>query len=208
MTGNGSPRNWSTRAAAAEAAGDRQALAAWPLFSLAQRLGLCARELREMGAVGAAALHACAVSLSADERGRVWLLAYEHHYRQQILAALIANHGRAPVLAGKAQAQFVLCMDDREEGTRRHLEEVNPAFETFGAAGFFGVPMLWQGLDDEVPTALCPIVVRPENAVREAAPAAAAVAVDSGISGVGRRAWSGANACTRVAGAAGCRRRC
>ena len=183
--GEGKRDDWQRLAAqlvdarrAAEAAGDRQALAAWPLFSLAQRLGLCARELREMGAVGAAALHACAVSLSADERGRVWLLAYEHHYRQQILAALIANHGRAPVLAGRAQAQFVLCMDDREEGTRRHLEEVNPAFETFGAAGFFGVPMLWQGLDDEVPTALCPIVVRPENAVREAAPAAAAVAVE------------------------------
>jgi formate hydrogenlyase subunit 3/multisubunit Na+/H+ antiporter MnhD subunit len=67
-------------------------------------------------------------------------------------------------------------MDDREEGTRRHLEEVNPAFETFGAAGFFGLPMLWQGLDDEAPTALCPIVVRPENALREEIPSGAEAA--------------------------------
>ncbi len=65
-------------------------------------------------------------------------------------------------------------MDDREEGTRRHLEEVNPAYETFGAAGFFGLPMRWQGLGDEAPTALCPIVVRPTNAICEVAPPNAA----------------------------------
>ncbi len=155
---------------------DAVAGAAWPLFVLAQRLGLVARELREIGAVGAQAVLACADSLSSTQRGEVWLLAYERHYRQQILAALHANHGRARALAGRAEAQFVLCMDDREEGTRRHLEEVNPACETFGAAGFFGVPMLWQGLDDDAPTALCPIVVRPTNAVREAVPAGAEAA--------------------------------
>jgi uncharacterized protein YbcC (UPF0753/DUF2309 family) len=155
---------------------DATALAAWPLFILAQRLGLSGRELRDLGALAADALLCCADSLRSEQRGQVWLLAYEHHYRQQILAALAANHGRAHALPGKPEAQFVLCMDDREEGTRRHLEEVNPAFETFGAAGFFGLPMLWQGLDDEAPTALCPIVVRPENALREEIPSGAEAA--------------------------------
>ncbi|MBO3704133.1 MAG: DUF2309 domain-containing protein [Candidatus Accumulibacter sp.] len=149
---------------------ERTALAAWPLFVLAQGLGLGGRQLRDIAAPGAQALLDCAASLSRDQRGEVWLLAYERHYRQQVLAALAANHGRAAALAGRAEAQFVFCMDDREEGSRRHLEEVNPAFETFGAAGFFGVPMLWQGLDDEAPTALCPIVVRPTNAIREEVP--------------------------------------
>ncbi len=155
---------------------DAQALAAWPLFVLAQRLGLGGDDLRAIGTNGVAALLACAASLTAEQRGLVWLLAYEHHYRQQILAALSANHGRAPALSGKAMAQLVFCMDDREEGSRRHLEEVNPAYETFGAAGFFGVPMLWQGLDDEAPSALCPVVVRPENAVYEAVPPASEAA--------------------------------
>jgi uncharacterized protein YbcC (UPF0753/DUF2309 family) len=160
---------------------ERAELAAWPLF--------------------------CAASLSRDQRGQVWLLAYEHHYRQQIFAALAANHGRAAALAGKAEAQFVFCMDDREEGSRRHLEEVNPAFETFGAAGFFGVPMLWQGLDDEAPSALCPIVVRPTNAIREEVPSGAR-RHSKRISGAGSCASPGASACIRAAGAAGCRQRC
>ncbi|MBL8397294.1 MAG: DUF2309 domain-containing protein [Candidatus Accumulibacter sp.] len=151
--------------------GERRALVAWPLFVLACRLGLCGRQLRAIGDDGVQALWQCATSLSDGQRGMLWLLAYEHHFRQQIFVALTANHRRAQPLAGRAVAQLVLCMDDREEGTRRHLEEVNPAYETFGAAGFFGVPILWHGLDDELPTALCPIVVRPANAVIETVPA-------------------------------------
>ncbi len=143
-------------------------LAAWPLFLTAQRLGWRGSDLREVGAGDVESLLACSASLGDDERGLIWLLAYEHHYREQILAALASNHGRSSAHTITVQAQFVLCMDDREEGTRRHLEEVNPQFETFGAAGFFGVPVYWQGLDDEQPTALCPIVVRPANLVCEA----------------------------------------
>ena len=177
-------RSWTQLAAAlatpstggSEEEEERAASAAWPLFVLAQRLGLAASELREMGSAGAQALLACASSLRDAERGQAWLLAYEHHYRQQILTALAANRGRSPERVPQATAQFVFCMDDREEGTRRHLEEVNPAYETFGAAGFFGVPMLWQGLGDERPTALCPIVVRPTNAVHESVPATAQMA--------------------------------
>ncbi|MCM8612937.1 DUF2309 domain-containing protein [Accumulibacter sp.] len=178
VAGNG--RSWTQLALAAAtagaSAGEDNAGMAWPLFVLAQHLGLDAGELRELGSAGTQALLACATSLSDEERGLAWLLAYEHHYRQRILAALAANRGRSPARVPRAAAQLVFCMDDREEGTRRHLEEVEPAYETFGAAGFFGVPMLWQGIDDETPTALCPVVVRPTNAVRETVPATARAA--------------------------------
>ena len=60
-----------------------------------------------------------------------------------------------------------MCMDDREEGTRRHLEEIAPTIATYGAAGFFGVPIYWQGLDDTEMSALCPVVVQPTQLVRE-----------------------------------------
>ncbi len=140
----------------------------WPLFVLAQCLGIDAGRLRAAGVAGASALLA-ATRLDADTRGYVWLLAYEIHYREQVFAALAANHARRSATAATARpvGQLVFCMDDREEGTRRHLEEVNPALDTYGAAGFFGVPMYWRGLDDEAPTALCPVVVTPQNEVRE-----------------------------------------
>ena len=130
-------------------------------------------EVASLGADDAAELLAIASSLDPLQRSQVWLLAYERHYREQIFGALSANHGRhAPPAA--VTAQVIVCMDDREEGTRRHLEEIAPAIATYGAAGFFGVAMYWQGLDDAARMALCPVVVRPEHLVREAACDAAA----------------------------------
>ena len=138
------------------------------LQALASALGLQAGDLDLLGPADAAALLACAASLGDLERGEIWLLAYEGHYREQIFSALAANRARRKQPA-RPDAQVVFCMDDREEGTRRHLEEVAPAVATFGAAGFFGVAMYWQGIDDAAWSALCPIVVQPEHLVTEVA---------------------------------------
>lgn len=142
---------------------------AWPLYLLAQHLGVSAAELRAAGRDGAQRLLDCLARLDTDTRGVLWLGAYEHHYQHQIFAALAANHGRGewPESAGRARAQLVFCMDDREEGLRRHLEEIAPDVQTFGTAGFFGVAMNWRGLDDSKASALCPVVVTPAHAVEE-----------------------------------------
>lgn len=108
----------------------------------------------------------CVRELSSAQRGHLWLLAYERHYREQLFAALQANR-RQPLAAYAWQAQVVMCMDDREEGTRRHLEAVAPDIQTFGAAGFFGLPIFWRGLDDPQPSALCPVVVTPRHLIEE-----------------------------------------
>ena len=143
------------------------------LDELLRSLGFTEGEVVSLGGDDAAELLAVASSLDPRQRSQVWLLAYERHYREQIFGALSANHGRhAPPAA--VTAQVIVCMDDREEGTRRHLEEIAPAIATYGAAGFFGVAMYWQGLDDAARMALCPVVVRPEHLVREAACDAAA----------------------------------
>ena len=136
------------------------------LPALAGLLGLDVADLERFPPDEAQAIVDCAASLGPLARGEIWLLAYERHYREQILSALAANHPRRKPVARPA-AQVVMCMDDREEGTRRHLEEIAPGVETFGAAGFFGVAMAWQGIDDAARTALCPVVVQPVHAVRE-----------------------------------------
>jgi len=163
---------WAWRwSPAAERLGRDLLQRAWPLFRLAQHLGLTGAALRALNDERIAAAFACLDRLDEDSAGYLWLRAYERHYRDRIFTALLANEGRGPWL-GRTQrpsAQLVFCMDDREEGLRRHLEEVDPRVETLGAAAHFGVPHWWQGLDDAVPTALCPVVMVPAHAVRERA---------------------------------------
>lgn len=139
---------------------------AWQMAGLCRQLGLQPADLESLNRDDLAALQACAASLKPLPRGHIWLLAYERHYREQLFSALTANHSRQATPAAPS-AQVVMCMDDREEGTRRHLEEIAPDIATYGAAGFFGVPIYWQGLDDASKTALCPVVVQPTHLIRE-----------------------------------------
>lgn len=102
-------------------------------------------------------------------RRRALHLAYERRHRVVVLDGLLA-HARVSVTPPpKPELQVVLCMDDREESLRRHIEESCPTAETFGYAGFFGVPMSYKGLDDVRPRPLCPVVVRPRHLVVERA---------------------------------------
>jgi hypothetical protein len=145
---------------------------AWPLFRLAQHLGLTAGALRRLGTAGAEQLLDCLPRLDPGRRGQLWLEAYERHYREQVLATVAANHGRGRWASREEtpSAQVMLCMDDREEGIRRHLEELAPEVETLGAAAHFNVPHNWRGLDDLEVSALAPVIpapVIPAHEVRE-----------------------------------------
>ena len=140
---------------------------AWRLFRLAQHLGLSGGELRALTLEELETLLVALDELSLSLRGALWQCAYEHHYRDKLINALANNHGRWADSEQRPQAQIVFCIDDREEGIRRHLEELNPHIETLGAAGFFGVAMNWRGLDDREVTPLCPVVVTPAHEVRE-----------------------------------------
>ena len=140
---------------------------AWRLFRLAQHLGISGGELRALPPADLERLLEPLDALPDTARGALWQCAREHHYRDALINALADNHGRRGRRDGRPQAQVVFCIDDREEGIRRHLEELNPQIETLGAAGFFGVAMNWRGLDDREATPLCPVVVTPAHEIRE-----------------------------------------
>ncbi len=146
--------------------------AAWPLFQLAQQLGLCGTDLRQLSAQQITTILACRERLDKDRAGYLWLQAYEKNYRDKILNALAQNRNRGtwPNRRQRPLAQLVFCMDDREEGIRRHLEELLPQVETLGAAAHFNVPHNWRGLDDPGVTPLAPVIpapVIPAHEVRE-----------------------------------------
>ncbi|MCU7923854.1 MAG: DUF2309 domain-containing protein [Candidatus Thiodiazotropha sp. (ex Dulcina madagascariensis)] len=145
---------------------------AWPLFQITQQLGWCGTELRTLSYEQVQAVFECIERLNEDRMGYLWLCAYEKHYRDEILTALAQNRGRGAWTNRDTQpaAQLVFCMDDREEGLRRHLEEIFPEVETLGTAAHFNVPHNWRGLDDRGVTPLAPVVpapVIPAHEVRE-----------------------------------------
>jgi hypothetical protein len=98
--------------------------------------------------------------------GPMWLAAAEAHYMQRLLAGL----DLAPSAPREKRpfAQVLFCIDVRSERIRRHLEKVGD-YQTYGIAGFFGVPVGFIGLDKGSETQLCPVVVSPKNLVLELA---------------------------------------
>jgi len=145
----------------------------WRLLKLCQALQLTADDIAARDRQHLLDWLACVDELAIDTQQHLWLCAYERHYRQDLLQALAANRGRGrwATRETRPQAQVFFCMDEREESFRRHLEEVNPAIETLGAAGFFGVAMQYRALDAEHDTPLCPVVVKPAHRVEEVAAA-------------------------------------
>jgi uncharacterized protein YbcC (UPF0753/DUF2309 family) len=108
-------------------------------------------------------------AFDSNERRRLLHLAYERRHRIGVLDGIVGHCRQRPPSAKTARFQAVFCIDDREESLRRHLEEIRPDVQTFGYAGFFGVTMAYQGIEDIRPRPLCPVAVRPTHYVTERA---------------------------------------
>ncbi|QDV19242.1 hypothetical protein Pan153_39070 [Gimesia panareensis] len=112
---------------------------------------------------------------SSLERRRVFHLAYERKYRNDVLNAVTSHTNRYREQQAQANYrkpippsyQVVCCIDEREESFRRHLEEIAPDCQTFGIAGFFGVAMYYRGAADAHFTPLCPVNIKPIHYVQE-----------------------------------------
>jgi hypothetical protein len=137
---------------------------AWPLFHLARILGRGPADVAALAPDAAGDLLGEIASFDGTSRRRLMHRAYEQTLRHRFLDAMAAH---VPWLSSPCRFQALFCLDEREESIRRHLEEVAPDCETFGAAGFFGVAMYYRGAEEIHARPLCPVGIRPRHEVEE-----------------------------------------
>lgn len=141
--------------------------ASW-LWTLAHASGMSAADVKGVPDEALRILWRECVECTDLLRRQIFQEAYERTYRVGVLDALAARRALpADKLRDRPRAQFVFCIDEREESIRRAIEEQDAAYVTFGMAGFFGVAIDYQGLYDQQPAAHCPVVVTPAHEVYE-----------------------------------------
>lgn len=67
----------------------------------------------------------------------------------------------------RSLAQMVFCIDVRSERIRRHIEAASREVETFGFAGFFGLPIEFVELGEKSGQANVPVLITPSIKVKE-----------------------------------------
>lgn len=131
-----------------------------------QQLAECAGASAVLENISDDALAELISTIQAYEQseGMLWLEAMERSAMERLLQSI---HLEPPVPREKRPfAQALFCIDTRSERLRRHLEGVGD-YQTFGIAGFFGVPVSFMELGKGSETHLCPVLLTPKNLVME-----------------------------------------
>ncbi|MCB9738671.1 MAG: DUF2309 family protein [Deltaproteobacteria bacterium] len=165
-----------------------------PTFHVALSVGLQPAALDRARDAERRALRTLADRRTEWQLRWLWQLAYERRYRAQVLDALLL-HGRASHRHARPLAphtQLFACIDDREESLRRHLEELDPGYATFGYVGFYGVAMRHFPVGSSHGRSLCPAPRRPTHALVEQPTEGSADAGRGPLGGI--RAWLGMGA--------------
>ncbi len=98
------------------------------------------------------------------QEGLLWLKAMEARATDRLFDGLSL---RPPAPREKRPfAKALFCIDTRSERIRRHLESVGD-YNTYGIAGFFGVPISFMELGKGSESHLCPVLLTPKNLVIE-----------------------------------------
>jgi uncharacterized protein YbcC (UPF0753/DUF2309 family) len=96
--------------------------------------------------------------------GMLWLRSLEAAAMQRLFQGISLEP--PPPRDKRPFVQAAFCIDTRSERIRRHLESVGD-YQTFGIAGFFGVPVSLMELGKGSEAHLCPVLLTPKNLVLE-----------------------------------------
>ncbi|KPV39251.1 hypothetical protein AN478_13370 [Thiohalorhabdus denitrificans] len=131
-----------------------------------QALATRAGEAPALDQLSGEALERLLDTLHAFERheGMLWLRAMEAQATDRLLRDL--NPTPPAPREKRPFAQALFCIDTRSERIRRHLEAAGD-YQTYGIAGFFGVPISFMELGKGSETPLCPVLLTPKNLVPE-----------------------------------------
>ncbi len=100
----------------------------------------------------------------------LWLKAWEQSWQNQLVQTLERQSVMPQTNENDSipDAQMVFCIDTRSELIRRHVESQGN-YETYGYAGFFGIAMDYESLEDGIVRKSCPPIVGSAYKVTEQA---------------------------------------
>lgn len=102
--------------------------------------------------------------LQESARLAVWQRAWEQRYRNRLVDRVSARSAQ-PASDHVPDVQAIFCIDVRSERFRRHLEAAGDV-ETFGFAGFFGLPLRHETAAGDIADQ-CPVLLRPSYLITE-----------------------------------------
>jgi uncharacterized protein YbcC (UPF0753/DUF2309 family) len=94
------------------------------------------------------------------------ILANEKNHREALLKQIESNYSLDKCSVKKPEAQLILCIDVRSEPFRKSLESCGN-YETFGFAGFFGIPTSVTNELTKETYSSCPVLLSPKHNVFE-----------------------------------------
>lgn len=131
-----------------------------------QELAECAGATQALQKLSVGQLDKLLETLAAFEKqeGLAWLRAMEDKAIKHLIHGVSVD--MPPPREKRPFAQAMFCIDTRSERIRRNLENVGD-YQTFGIAGFFGVPVSFMELGKGSEMHLCPVILTPQNLVPE-----------------------------------------
>ena len=93
-----------------------------------------------------------------NELKYIWLKAWEQSFQDRLSEQLHRQVVNETDDDQRPDAQMVFCIDTRSELIRRHVENKGN-YETFGYAGFFGIPMDYRDMNSGIDIKSCPPIL-------------------------------------------------